>query len=376
MPEKHLHIISFNVPYPANYGGVIDVYYKLRALHKQGIKVHLHCFRYDREGNGMLASVCHKVYYYRRRTGISGALSVKPYIVASRRSDELLNNLLKDDYPILFEGLHSCYYLDHPKLAHRFKVYRESNIEHHYYYNLAKAERNLFKKTYFLIASLKLKHYQKVLTHAQLMLTVSKADTKYLQKHFPHNHIVHLPSFHPSDAFNIIPGKGSYVLYHGNLSVPENSVAAGFLVKEVFGRTEIPLVVAGLNPPESLKKAINQTPNVKLLPNPGDEEMFSLIRNAQVNVLVTFQGTGLKLKLLNTLYNGRHVIVNKTILNGTGLDELCTVRETAENIRESVAELFEKEFDQAEIRHRSELLNGSYSNENNIKKLIEYIFGN
>lgn len=375
MSEKHVHIISFNIPYPANYGGVIDVYYKLKALHRQGIKVHLHCFKYDRDGNGKLASVCHKVYYYKRRTGPIGALSLKPYIVASRRSDELLSNLLKDDYPILFEGLHSCYYIDHPALKNRLKIYRESNIEHHYYYNLAKAEKSLLRKGFYYSESLKLKYYQRVLHHANLMLTVSKADTKYLQAHFPDKKIIHLPSFHPSDGFNILTGKGNYALYHGNLSVPENTIAAEFLVREVFSKCEIPLVVAGLNPPESLRKISENGANVKLIPNPSDEEMFDLIRNAQVNVLVTFQGTGLKLKLLNTLYNGRHVIVNKTILNGTGLDELCSVKETAETIRESVAELFNKEFDQSELQHRSKLLNGSYSNEYNVRKLIEYIFG-
>jgi glycosyltransferase involved in cell wall biosynthesis len=374
MSEKHLHIISFNIPYPANYGGVIDVYYKLKALHKQGIKIHLHCFKYDREGNGKLASVCHKVDYYQRRTGLLAALNIKPYIVASRRSNELLNNLLQDDYPILFEGLHSCYYLDHPALKNRTKIYRESNIEHHYYYNLAKAERNPLKKLYFLTDSVKLKLYQKVLKHAQVMLTVSKADTRYLQDHFPNNKVIHLPSFHPSDGFNILTGKGNYALYHGNLSVPENIIAAEYLVKEVFPKTNIPLIIAGLNPPESLVKAAKQYDNVKIISNPGDEEMFDLIRNAQINVLITFQGTGLKLKLLNTLYNGRHVIVNKTLLNGTGLDPLCTVRETADTIRESALELFYRDFDDAELARRSTLLNGNYSNENNVKKLIGYVF--
>ena len=32
MTENHLHIISFDVPYPANYGGVIDVFYRVKAL--------------------------------------------------------------------------------------------------------------------------------------------------------------------------------------------------------------------------------------------------------------------------------------------------------------------------------------------------------
>ena len=46
MPDKHLHIVSFDIPYPPNYGGVIDVYYKLKALHRKGVKIILHCFEY------------------------------------------------------------------------------------------------------------------------------------------------------------------------------------------------------------------------------------------------------------------------------------------------------------------------------------------
>ncbi|RXM39833.1 hypothetical protein BOQ62_09820 [Chryseobacterium sp. CH21] len=41
---KQLHIISFNDPYPPTYGGIIDVYYKIKALSALGIKIHLHCF--------------------------------------------------------------------------------------------------------------------------------------------------------------------------------------------------------------------------------------------------------------------------------------------------------------------------------------------
>ena len=37
--DKYLNIVSFNIPYPANYGGVIDVYYKLEALHACGVKL-------------------------------------------------------------------------------------------------------------------------------------------------------------------------------------------------------------------------------------------------------------------------------------------------------------------------------------------------
>src|ERR1035438_443370 len=127
MPEKHLHIISFDVPYPPNYGGVIDIFYTVRALQAKGVRVHLHCFRYGREPAPELESLCHEVHYYPRMRGWGSALSWKPFIVMSRRSKMLMHNLLKDQYPILFEGLHSCYFLDDVRRSGRLKIYRESN---------------------------------------------------------------------------------------------------------------------------------------------------------------------------------------------------------------------------------------------------------
>ena len=64
--------------------------------------------------------------------------------------------------------------------------------------------------------------------------------------------------------------------------------------------------------------------NVRLVINPDDDLMFDLIRKAHINLMVTFQPTGLKLKLLNALYNGRFCLVNGNMLHGTQLSTLCT----------------------------------------------------
>ena len=48
LAQTQLHIISFDVPYPPDYGGAIDVFYKLKALNQEGVKIHLHCFEYGR----------------------------------------------------------------------------------------------------------------------------------------------------------------------------------------------------------------------------------------------------------------------------------------------------------------------------------------
>lgn len=374
MPDKHLHIVSFTIPYPPNYGGVIDVFYKLKALHKSGIKIHLHCFEYDRQPAIELEKYCETIHYYKRKTSLFFAFSNIPYIVISRKSEELITNLLNDDYPILFEGLHTCYYLNDKRFISRKKIYRESNIEHHYYYNLFKAERNVLKKLYYLAASFKLKMYEKNLKHADLMLVVSQKDTDYLKKRFKENNIHYLPSFHTNEKVISKSGTGNYVLYHGNLSVAENSKAAEYLITEVFNNLGFKLVIAGLNPPDHLKRMANGNRNISFVDNPSDEEMFNLIQNAQVNILITFQATGLKLKLLNTLYQGRFTLVNKMMLNGTGLDDLCFVANDSIQLKRKLNELFEKSFDKENLHERKKTLASLYSNDENAKLLIKYIF--
>jgi hypothetical protein len=375
MPDKHLHIISFDIPYPPNYGGVIDVFYKIRTLHKLGIKIHLHCFEYPgRDRAPELNSICEEVFYYPRKTGFRSALSLAPYIVTSRKSEDLMTNLLKDDYPVLFEGLHSCYYLDDPRLNQRLKIYRESNIEHRYYFNLFKVDANIRNRVYFLLASAKLLLYQKVLRHANLMLAVSQYDTEYLQRHFPGIVINHLPSFHANEQVRILPGKGDYALYHGNIEVPENEFAATYLITKVFDGIDIPLIIAGMKPREKFKKLAESYQNVTLIPNPDEDKMFNLIRNAQVNILVTFQATGLKLKLLNTLYNGRFCLVNEAMIKGTSLETLCETGNTAEELRAGLKSLFKEEFTTEEANRRAEYLKERYDNLVNGQKMISLVY--
>jgi hypothetical protein len=375
MFDNHIHIIAFNIPYPANYGGVIDVYYKLKALHKAGIKIHLHCYQYDRPEARELNEYCESVNYYPRKTGLAAQFSMKPYIVESRQSNDLLKNLLDDGYPILFEGLHSCFYINHYAIQGRTLIYRECNIEHEYYYNLFKSERKIVRKAFFLLESLKLRLYQKHLKYSNKMLILSQTDRDYLARKFHDKDVIYLTGFHGNTKVKCLEGKGEYALYHGNLSVSENALAAEYLVKEVFNDLTVPLKIAGLNPPEFLKNLVNQHKNVDLIPNPPQAEMEELIAHAQINVLVTFQATGLKLKLLNTLYNGRWMLVNSKMLAGTGLESLCVIADEATAMKQKINSLFNTEFDQHQLLARTEILQKRFSDEENAKKLIEEVWG-
>ena len=180
---------------------MIDVYYKIRCLHDAGVKIILHCFDYEKSGDPLglderlaaLEQYTEEICLYRRKTGLLSFLHRKPYIVQSRRSKGLIKRLLKDNYPIIFEGLHTCYPLTDPLLKGRLRIYRESNIEHEYYSHLALAEKSVLKKIYFLTEWIKLKRFQDVLSDSSVMLAVSEEDRNYLAEKFPLNKVIHLP---------------------------------------------------------------------------------------------------------------------------------------------------------------------------------------
>ncbi|HAQ64708.1 MAG TPA: mannosyltransferase [Bacteroidales bacterium] len=367
-----LHVISFDVPYPANYGGVIDVYHKIRLLHQHGVQVILHCFEYGRGQQPHLEQFCEKVFYYPRRIGATSNFSLLPYIVTSRRHDELLKNLLTDNAPILFEGLHTCGLLGNKLLKNRVKIYRESNIEHQYYQHLAKAEKKLIKKVFFLIEAAKLRFFQRVLTHADLTLVVAEDDQQYLRKYLPDEKVIFLPSFHGNDSVSCPTGIGNYALFQGKLSVPENKQAAEYLIKEVFSESTIPFIVAGMDPDDSLNKLIARHQNITLLANPDQKTMETITAGAQVNIMVTFQPTGLKLKLINTLYTGRHCLVNSKMLAGTGLDSLCTIANTTTLLKSELEKLMKTPFT-VEDRKKREIILHRFNNEEKAHELIGYL---
>ena len=111
-----------------------------------------------------------------------------------------------------------------------------------------------------------------------------------------------------------------------------------------------------------MRNTISKYPNIQLEANPDSERMNELVQQAQVNVLVTFQGTGLKLKLLNTLFMGRHVLVNKLMLEGSGLDVLCIISDIDIEQIQACNRLMEIPFTTSDIELRKNILFPQFSN--------------
>ncbi|MFN0217111.1 MAG: hypothetical protein ACKVT2_22875 [Saprospiraceae bacterium] len=370
-----LHIVSFDIPYPANYGGVIVIFNQIKALHAQGVKVILHCYQYgDRTPQSELARYCHDIYYYKRSRSLFYQLSFLPFIMRTRQSSALLKRLRKDRHPILFEGIHTAGLIWHSSLRSRQKLLRMHNVEWQYYESLAELTPPTapLEKAYYFTESIKLQRIEpKVVLHADEIITISGTDEAYYRALKANTH--YIPAFHPNTLVESQLGRGEYVLFHGKLSVPDNDLAAIWLIEEVFTTFDVPFVIAGMAPSDRLRDLVAQHEHIRLVENPDEAEMNKLLANAQINLLVSNQSSGIKLKLINALFRGRFCIVNDHIVRGTGLAKLCYVRNSAAAIRQTIEALINVPFEQGKINERRSILEREFSNAENAKKLIDLI---
>jgi hypothetical protein len=370
MSSPFLHIVSFNIPFPADYGGVIDIYFKLKALSQAGVRIILHCFEYGRPHSKELEDLCFKVYYYPRKKGLKYLFHSDPYIVTTRVSNFMPNNILGDPFPVLFEGLHTTGMLSACEEANKRTFVRTHNIEHDYYRGLAGSTQDPVQKLYFATEAGKLKRYEKVLRHADRILSIARHEADYFRNAY--GEATFIPAFHRFEELNPIPGSGSYILYHGNLSVAENSEMFLILAAKHLSGIPFQVIVAGKGPPARFRKKLVRYPHIRLVADPTDAELDRLISQAHINLLFTRQATGIKLKLLHALYGGRHCLVNREMVSGSGLETLCMMAGTGPELNRQIHELMETPFGETEILKRKKALQG-YSCRASAEKILRML---
>lgn len=375
--SKNLHIVCLDVPWPADYGGAIDMMNRIMMFKKLGIRIHLHYFSYNERGNpNELNQFCETINVYERKTGSSGFSLSAPYIIHSRVNDRLVANLKKDDHPILLEGIHCTGVLPFLDTQRRKIVVRMHNEESAYYKELARCTGSVIKKLYYYNESRLIKKYNQQLSHDCIYACVSTHDVNVLRNDFGLDKARFLPTFPAWQDVISETGVGNLCLYHGNLSVPENEEAALWLLCKVFTRVRVPFVIAGKKPSRRLQKMAQLCQHTCLVADPSETEMNDLVRKAHIHVLPSFNKTvtGIKLKLLHALFEGRHCVVNDPMVDGTGLAEACHIGTTANGFASIIAQLYHQPFREEEIDLRRRLLCGTYDNEKNTMQLIQWLW--
>jgi hypothetical protein len=375
--EKNLHIVCLDVPWPADYGGAIDMMNRIKTLHKLNVKIHLHYFSYNERGTpNELNQFCQSIHVYERENIQKGFSLKTPYIIASRVNENLVTRLNEDSYPILLEGIHCTGIIPHLNSQGRKIVVRMHNEESIYYKELARAESSWWKKMYFYHESRLLRKYGHHLPKECVYACVSENDMHVLKDDYELDRVNFLATFPAWQEVKGQEGQGTMCLYHGNLAVPENEEAALWLLCNVFTKARVPFVIAGKKPTKRLQKAAHLCQHTCLVADPTETEMSDLVAKAHIHVLPCFNKsvTGIRLKLLHTLFEGRHCVVNEPMVSGTGLEAACHVGNNAQAFASIILQLYHQPFTREEIILRKQLLGNTYDNEKNTRKLIQWLW--
>lgn len=367
MTQK-LQIVAFDNPFPPNYGGVIDVFYQIKALAALGVSIELHCFTDTRRDFEVVESFCDAVYTYPKTSRFKALFSKKPIALATRENRMLTQRLSQSDAPVLLQGLQSAVMLVNG-LGNSKAVYlRIQNIEQQYYRGLANAINNPLKALIYNWEARKFESFEPCLKSPQTLFTLSHHEQHYYSQL---NASVYVPVFHENEIVQQCSEFGEFALYHGNLSVADNLKTACFLI-DVFKEVDYPLVIAGSFRQELIQKKIKNYKHMSFEPIETAEKLDALLARAHITLNLSFQRSGTKLKVMNALFKSRHCIVNENVIDepeALAASHLCT---SAVAIQEKVRDLRSEPF--TEFEKRQKLLDGIFNNRKNAQKIKQSIF--
>lgn len=371
MKDKLLHIVSFDNPFPPVYGGIVEVFYKLKPLSQLGIAIHFHCFVDEiPTQNPELEAICAKVYYYKNNKSAFDFFSRLPFSVRNRKSGNLLKNLNLIDAPILFEGLKTTYLVSKDTLPDHHKILRLHNIEHNYFYGISKSETNPFKKLIFFAEGLKYKYYENVIGKFQKVITLSNFENSIVTEKF--RNAMYIPVFHGNETVQKLDGVGKYAIYHGDLRMSDNMRVAKYLIRIFKEITNFDLVIASSNGEKEIRELIQGSANISFSGINNFAHLKQLLNDAQINLVFSFQQSGTKLKLMNSLCNSRFCFINENIMDDAKVTQLCEFTNSESELINKISTFRNKPFQDYEIR--KSVLETYMNDSENAKILANAIF--
>ena len=358
-----------DVPFPPNYGGIIDVFYKLKAFHQLGVKIYLHVYGFDNTGIDGLKEFADEIYFYPIKRNPFYFLSQKPFSVKSRNGKELLKNIQKIKAPIFFESLKTTGILSIESLKDYPKYLRLHNIEQNYYEGLAKSENDQLKQLMYNLETKKFIKYEKIISQFDEVFTLSNAEQDYTIKKY--NKGVFVPVFHGNKRLPELESFGKYVMYHGDLRTADNCKVVEYLI-DVFRESEYPLVIASSIKEEWVKSKINAYQNIKFVQLKDYNHLLQLFEDAHINIAWSFQESGTKLKVINALFNSRYSIINKNVIDDKRIANLCFEVNNTFDLLNKVEELMHLPF-KMNTNYRNTLLN-ELNDLKNAEKILNVIY--
>ena len=334
-------ILCNKPPYPASEGGPMAMNSIITGLLEAGHQIKILAVNSEKY-NVKESDIPED---YRRKTGIELIdvdLSIRPlkaflnlftkksYHVERFISDDfkarLIEVLQNEQFDVVqLEMLYMAPYVqtirEHSKAM---IVLRAHNVEHKIWERIAKETRSPFKRWYINHLAKTLKEYElNALETVDGIAAITRKDAAFFRKYCS-KPIIDIPyGVYPEEFTPKYEIEGHPKFYHiGSMNWMPNEEGIRWFIDEVLPKTveKVPTFVyhlAGRNMPEWLKELKN--PNVEVVGEVPDAKEF--VANHDVAIVPLLSGSGIRIKIIESMAMGKTVITTRVGAEGILYDE-------------------------------------------------------
>ncbi len=329
----------------------------------------MHLFIERNNLSNTLQQECEHIHYYKQKAGHTGFCFDMPYSVSTRSDEALVERLNQNDFPIIFHGIESTYFLSKGYFHNRKIVVRLQTWKHQKYKKLCQTHPIGLHKIDYKLKELRYAKFEKNLCQKHKCIASIKTD-EYS------NELTHetIPHFIGMATPMGIEGNGHYCLFHGDFSNKSTELAAQWLLKEVFNEVELPFVIVAKNPSVEIENLAHEKLHTCIVSNPSDKELIELIKKAHINILPTIGLSEKNNDLILSTQLGRHIIINRERADITDLKSICHIADTAKEFKEKITALFDLPFTINDIEKREQVFREEFDDKKNTATLIKLLY--
>lgn len=354
--------------------GGSDLYWMIIALSQEGFRIHLHLFQDCGSVHQDIESHVTEIQFYRRNIGHKGFSLTIPYSVGSRADENLKRNLEKNQFPILFEGIESTYYLHIGNFKDNRCLVRLQNLQSQNPATLTKLQTKGVRKIYSYYENKLCISYEKQILKNHCCVLTSSNLNEELKFHRMMGKSTMVPQFMGMASAMGLEGSGNFCLFHGKLSDKFTEDAAIWLINSIFNEIEVPLVIAGENPSDSMINAAHKKMHTCIVANPGEKEMMELIKKAHLHIFPLSLPNGSKNAILQAIILGRHLLIHHDKNKESEFSMVCHEASEPLSYIQKITELFETPFSLDEIEKRQSFLHKEFNDKKNVIQLIKLLY--
>ncbi|MEC0090684.1 glycosyltransferase family 4 protein [Paenibacillus macquariensis] len=342
-------VVCSDFPYPADHGGRVDTWGRIKVLAELGWTIHLVvCGKQVPTPSDMKV-----VYRYvediklcDRRSKLTDMLHVVPMQVQSR--NELRHVNIDEDYDyVLLEGDYVYPILNNPLVKHANVILRVHNDEAVYFKALARSTHNAIHKLYYHMESSKFSILQKKMRKkVDKYLFISNKEFEIFHRLYPATHSLFLPPPVTKETFLESTFDSKHVVFIGSLFMPNNREAIVWYLEHIhplmLKEPDYKFIVAGNSRKQSLSW-LDSYDLTNVIVHDTPESLDDIYKQGYLFVNPMRNGAGVKLKTIEAIQNGLPVISTSIGYEGTGLvdNEHIMVADSPEEFYRRIKLLFD-----------------------------------